>query len=170
MGRVREAARRTQREYAAAADDDRPLAGYLVAMGVFGTLTAAVSALGARRGGGDPIGSRDLVLVGVATHKLARIVAKDAVASPLRAPFTRYVGPAGPGEVAEEVRGRGVQHALGELLTCPFCLSPWVATSLLAGLTVAPRTTRHALAVFTAVSVADLLQLTHAAVQRRTES
>lgn len=165
--RARDAARRTHRAYAADADDDRPLGGYLVAMGIFGTLTTAVSWAGARRRPDRRVGTRDLVLLGVATHKLARIVAKDAVASPLRAPFTRYVGPAGPGEVTEEVRGHGVRHAVGELVTCPFCLSPWVATALVAGLSTAPRTTRHALEVFTAVSVADLLQLTHGALQSR---
>lgn len=170
MSKLLEAARRTQREYAADAEDDRPLAGYLVAMGVFSTLTAAVTALGARRGPEHPITTRDLVMLGVATHKLARIVTKDAVSSPLRAPFTRYVGPGGPGEVSEEVRGHGVQHAFGELLTCPFCLSPWVATSLLAGLGLAPRTTRHAMTVFTAVSVADLLQLVHAALTSHAET
>lgn len=169
LTRVRESTRRTQARYAAAAEDDRPLAGYLVAMGMFGTVTAAVAALGAVRGRQE-IGTRDLALLGFATHKLARILTKDAVASPLRAPFTRFVGPAGPGEVAEEVRGHGVQHAAGELLTCPFCLSPWVATALLAGLTVAPRATRQVTTVFTAVTVADLLQLTYAAMERHAKS
>lgn len=168
--RLHEAAHRQAQDYSATAADERPLGGYLLAIGAFGTVTLATTAAAARRDAGHPdggLGVQDLVLLGAATHKLSRIITKDAVASPLRAPFTRYVGPAGPGEVTEEVRGRGARHAVGELLTCPFCLSPWVGTALLAGLTVAPRLTRHVTALFTAVTVADLLQLGYSALEQR---
>lgn len=153
--------------YAATAEDERPLGGYAAAMAVF-TAVTALSAASARQGRGAP-SARDLLTVGLATHKLARIISKDAVTSPLRAPFTRYAGPAGPGEVREEVRGHGVRHAVGELLTCPFCLSPWVASGLLAGLNLAPRLTRHVTAVFSAVTVADVLQMAYAALERRAQ-
>ena len=33
----------------------------------------------------------------------------------------------------EEVRGKGAQKAVGELITCPFCIDMWVATGLVAG-------------------------------------
>jgi len=170
LRRLHEAARRQAQDYSASAPDERPLGGYLAAMGVFGTVTLGTTAVAARRDAGRPegLGVRDLVLLGAATHKLSRIITKDAVASPLRAPFTRYVGPAGPGEVTEEVRAHGVRHTVGELLTCPFCLSPWVGTALLAGLTLAPRLTRHVTALFSAVTVADLLQLGYSALERRT--
>lgn len=170
LRRLHASARRQAQDYSATAPDERPLGGYLAAMGVFGTLMLGTTAVAARRDAGRPDGGlsvRDLVLLGAATHKLSRIITKDAVASPLRAPFTRYVGPAGPGEVTEEVRGRGVRHTVGELLTCPFCLSPWAATTLLAGLTVAPRFTRQVTALFSAVTLADLLQLGYSALEQR---
>ena len=48
--------------------------------------------------------------------------------SPLRAPFTRYEGTAGPAEVMEEVRSTGgLRHSIGELITCPFCLDVWIS-------------------------------------------
>ena len=53
--------------------------------------------------------------------------------SPLRAPFTVYQGQEGPAELKEEVRGKGAQKAVGELITCPFCIDMWVATGLMAG-------------------------------------
>ena len=68
--------------------------------------------------------------------------------SPLRAPFTRFEGPQGNAELAEEVRGSGARKAVGELVTCPFCLGPWVATALTAGLTFAPGVARPAMGVF----------------------
>ncbi|PYK08605.1 MAG: hypothetical protein DME65_13725, partial [Verrucomicrobia bacterium] len=52
----------------------------------------------------------DLALLGIATHKLSRIVAKDRITGILRAPFVSYVRSAGAGEVEEEPRGRGIQR------------------------------------------------------------
>ena len=47
----------------------------------------------------------DVVLLRIATHKLSRVVAKDLVTSPFRAPFVRFETSAGAGEVEEEARG-----------------------------------------------------------------
>jgi hypothetical protein len=87
------------------------------------------------------------------------LLAKDAVTSPIRAPFTRYEEPAGEGELNESVTGHGTDHAVGELLTCPFCLAIWIATGLAAGMVFAPRFTRIAATVLTAVAASDVLQL-----------
>ena len=81
----------------------------------------------------------DAALLTVATFRLARRIAKDPVTAPLRAPFTRFEGPSGHAEVAEEVREHGgVKHAVGELLTCPFCLAQWVGTGFVFGYVTAP--------------------------------
>lgn len=157
-----------KKAYAAQADDDRPLAGYLAAIGVFSTVTLAAGRISARTKTA-PLTLTEVLLVGAATHKLARVVAKDAIASPIRAPFTRYTGPGGPGEVTEELRGTGLRHSTGELLTCPFCLSPWIATGLVAGRSVAPGLTRHLTYVFTASAVSDLLQFGRTALEQTTE-
>lgn len=145
-------------------DEHRPLRGYAAAMTAYGGLVAALTAAGALRGRRLPetVGPWDAVLLGVATHRLSRTLTKDAVTSPLRAPFTRYVEPQGNAELHEEVRGDGVRHAVGELLTCPFCLAQWVATGFGAGLVLAPRGTRLAAGVMTAVAISDWLQLAYA--------
>jgi hypothetical protein len=105
----------------------------------------------------------DIALIAVATHKLSRLLAKDAVTSPLRAPFTRYAEPAGAAELNEEVRDQGssVRHGIGELVTCPFCLALWVATGLTSGLVLAPRLTRLAATTLTATAVSDFLQMAY---------
>jgi uncharacterized protein DUF1360 len=158
---LRRLASRIQRDYAG--DQDRPLGGYAMVMGVFPAAVGAVTFLGRFRGARlpDRFGTQDIVLLGVATHKACRLLAKDAATSPLRAPFTRYEEPAGDGEVNESVRGTGVQHAIGELLTCPFCLAVWVASGLIAGLVIAPRGTRLVLTALTAVAGSDVLQLVY---------
>ena len=98
----------------------------------------------------------------VATHKLSRTLAKDRVTSAVRAPFTRFEGDAGPGEVSEVARGRGLRRAVGELLVCPYCLGLWIAAALTAGLLVAPRATRWGASVLVALTGSDLLQIAYA--------
>jgi hypothetical protein len=151
--------------------NERPLGGYLMLMSVYGGGTA-LAAAGARALGRKPltgISPWELAQLTVATQKLARLIAKDPITSPIRAPFTTYEGTSAPAELKEEVRGHGLQHSLGELLTCPMCLGQWVATAFMLGLVVAPKATRMTMATFTAVSGADFLQYLYAQAQQATE-
>jgi hypothetical protein len=137
-------------------------------MGVYSALVAAGAA--AVRASGRELPSRvplgDAVLLTVATFRLARRLAKDPVTSPIRAPFTAFRGPSGHAEVAEEVREHGgVKHAVGELLTCPFCLAQWVGTAFVFGYATAPRATRLAALTMTTVAGSDLLQFLYDAIQ-----
>ncbi|HEX4017687.1 MAG TPA: DUF1360 domain-containing protein, partial [Frankiaceae bacterium] len=59
----------------------------------------------------------DLAVITLAAHKLSRTLSRDAVTSPLRAPFAHFEGAAAPGEVKEEVSATGVRKAVGELIT-----------------------------------------------------
>jgi hypothetical protein len=140
----------------------QPLAGYTAAMGVFGA-AVAVTGLSARLAGRPvpPVSAGDVVLMTAATHELARIISKDAVTSPLRAPLVEFDEAAGASEVNEHVTASGPQHALGELLTCPFCLSVWISAALCGGLVFAPRATRLVAAGLTAVAGANFLQLAY---------
>ena len=149
---------------------DRPLGGYLAIMAGYGTLmTAAATLLARSKRMPDGLRAGDAVLLSVATHKLSRTLAKDAVASPLRAPFTRFKGAAGPGEVNEDVRGQGVQKAAGELVSCPFCLDQWVASAFVVGLAVAPRFTRFVAGTFAVRAGADFLHFAYVAAEHAAE-
>jgi hypothetical protein len=149
---------------------DNPLGGYLAIMAGYGALMTAAAALLARHER-LPAGLRlaDGALLAVATHKLSRTLAKDAVASPLRAPFVKFKGAAGPGEVNEVVRGEGAQKAAGELISCPFCLDQWVASAFVVGLAVAPRFTRFMAATFAVRTGADFLHFAYGAAERAGE-
>ena len=141
--------------------EDKPLGSHLTLVVVYNGLVGAFLAYRARAGKGFPerIGIGDLLLAGIATHKVSRVIAKDRVTAPLRAPFTEFQEEGGPGEVEESPRGSGMRRAIGELLVCPFCLGQWVATGLLAGLAVIPRATRFICSIFTAVTIGDFLQV-----------
>ncbi|NGM13628.1 DUF1360 domain-containing protein [Verrucosispora sioxanthis] len=153
--------------------EHRPLGGYLAAMGTYAAVTGAIA--GVVRVTGRTVPERpstsDVVLLAIATHKLSRLLSKDAVTSPLRAPFTRYDRPIGSGEVMEQVRdsGSSTRHAIGELLSCPFCLAVWVATGLTGGLVLAPRLTRLVATALTAVAASDFLQMGYAVAQQAAE-
>lgn len=156
-----------------AGGQDRPLAGYATALATYTLAGGTLFALAARRSrrtGADRVDTKDLVLLTVATHRIARTLTKDAVTSPLRAPFVRYRGPGSPSEVNEELTPATTQdehaHAVGELLTCPFCLGQWVATVLVGGHVLAPRWTRLVTTTFTAVAGADVLQFLYDALAR----
>lgn len=156
---------RVEHEYAG--KEERPLGSFLVVMAGYGGVVAGLAGYVRARKIPlpDNVSWSDIALLSVATHKIARLIAKDSVTSPLRAPFVRYAGTSGEAELAEEVRGSGPRKAIGELVTCPFCLGHWVATGLVFGLVVAPRPTRLLATVFTCLTAADVLQFGYDAVQ-----
>jgi hypothetical protein len=167
--RAADALHREKRAYTQG--EDRPVGSFLALTSVYGAAVAGLSALvrAKHRELPERLSAADLALVTVATHRLARTIAKDPVTSPLRAPFTQFAGTSGEAELHEEVRGTGVRHAVGELLTCPFCLAQWIGTGFAFGLVLAPRATRLTAGIFTIIAGADALQYAYAALQSTTE-
>jgi hypothetical protein len=149
---------RTLREYAP--DDDVPLAGYTAAMVTYAVVLGGVLFGVARKIRWQPR-AMDVLLLGVATHKLSRIVTKDFVTAPLRAPFTRRRRREGAGEVHDEPRGGQLQSSIGYLMTCPYCVGPWLGTGLSALLAWRPVPTRFVLRMLTAVAISDFLHLAY---------
>lgn len=149
--------------------ENPPLLSYAVLMSVFGALFAG--ALGAARRQGrelpERVGAADLVTIGVASHKLSRLISKDKVTAPIRAPFAEYEGDGGPGEVEESSRGTGARKAIGELLICPYCLGLWVVAAFSVGLLFAPRLTRFLATIFSALTVSDFLQIAYKAAEEK---
>jgi hypothetical protein len=172
IDRLREAGRAEQRAYAGDKGQDAPpLGGYVRVMAVYGSVVGGLALYVRKKR--IPLPARidpyDVVLVALGTHKLSRLLTHDSVTSPLRAPFTRFKGVSGPAELQEEVRGTGVRHAIGELVTCPFCLSQWIGTGYVFGLVVAPRVTRLVASLFSSLAISDLMQFARAGVQQAVE-
>lgn len=149
--------------------EDIPLFSYGVLAGVF-NLVFAVFLLVARITGRpipERVGAKDIALLGIATHKLSLVGSQDAITSPLRAPFTELREKESPKKVDEEPRGGGLRRSLGELLTCKFCLSVWLASFFTYGLVLVPRITRLVAAVFAIVTVSDHLHQAYKALMNR---
>lgn len=87
-------------------EPEQPLGASTGFMAAYG-LGVAASAVLVRRSGRrlpERFALADLALVTVATHKLSRLVAKESVTRPLRAPFTTFVDAAGEAELRKEVK------------------------------------------------------------------
>ena len=149
--------------------DEQLLAEYATLLGFYVASVAVLTGMAIEK---DRLPRRfsllDLALLGIATHKLSRIVAKDRITGILRAPFVNYICGAGAGEVEEEPRGRGIQRGIGHLVSCPYCMAPWCATTLAFGLIFAPRVTRFFAGILASVATSDFLHRAYVAAKEKT--
>jgi hypothetical protein len=136
---------------------ERPLGSYTALIAsfsaIFGGAIAVAGATG-RLPRRPPL--LDIALAGVAGHKVSRLIAKDKVASPLRAPFIETVTDE-DGDLVDEPTGAGMRRAVGQLLTCPKCVGQWACATFLIGTIYSPRPTRAVASVFAADAISDFL-------------
>jgi Protein of unknown function (DUF1360) len=145
------------------------LYSYATLVGVFNLIFAVflLVAKGTGRSIPERVDVKDIALLGVASHKLSLTGAKDAVTSPLRAPFTEFEEKESPKSVQEQPRGEGLRRSIGELVTCQFCLGMWAAAFFVYGLVLAPRVTRLFATILTVLTVSDHLHQTYKALTKR---
>jgi hypothetical protein len=154
--------------FAGYSDSDQPLGAYsLLATGFTTALLTGIATAQHRGRLPDQVATKDIVVLGLATHKLARLLTKDAVTSFLRAPFVRLEDKSGSASVEERPRGSGLQRSIGELISCPECTGQWVASGLFVGLVHAPRVTRLVAAMYASLTIGDTLQFVYAGLKRR---
>jgi hypothetical protein len=154
--------------FAGHAEQHRPLAAYgALALAFNGMVAAGVEAARRRRGLSDRWSAPDLLLLGAATAKLSRLIAKDRVLAVARAPFTEFEDDTQRGEVEESARGTGMRRAMGELLICEYCLGQWVAAGFVLGAALAPRPTRAVAAIFTVYGISDALNIARSAADQK---
>ncbi|MFU8802749.1 MAG: DUF1360 domain-containing protein [Bradymonadaceae bacterium] len=140
-----------------------PMKGYGILLGLFGVSFMTLMGWARRRKMFvEEIDVADLIVLGVGSHKLARIITKDRITTVLRQPFTVYEGTEGalPAEVTEHVRRDGGEFraAVGELLTCPYCASTWSTTALF-GTYLSDRKLGRTIGMFfSLIAVADIAQ------------
>lgn len=150
------------------ADAEQPLGAYAALSSLF-TAGFAAALIGARRRGRLPeqIETKDILVLGVATHKIARLLTKDSVTSFLRAPFVHLEEKSGTNSIRETARGHGLQRSIGELISCPECTGHWVASGLVVGLIHAPRVTRLIAALYASLAIGDMLQFVYVGLKSR---
>ncbi|MFD5052068.1 DUF1360 domain-containing protein [Streptomyces tendae] len=149
-----------EQRYADGEETQTPLGGYAALATTFAATAGAFAVTAWRRGVRlpDTVPAWDVALLGTATFKASRLLTKDKVTSFLRAPFTRREREGNANEVMDAGRGTGLRRAVGDLISCPFCTSAWVAGGLVGTYAVAPRAARLVCAGLSAVVVSDWLQ------------
>lgn len=147
--------------------EELPTRDYAALVAIFNGVLATT--LLARKCSQEPLPERidpkDLALFALATQKLSRVITKDKVTAALRAPFTELEGKGGAGELEERGRGRGLRRAIGDLITCPFCLGTWIASGFIYGFIFSPRVTRTLASIFAVSGIADFLQQAYVKAQ-----
>jgi hypothetical protein len=125
-------------------------------MGTFLAGMGAVSGLAAARNRPHfEMAPIDLALLGLATFKASRTVARDKVTSFVREPFVE--GEAYDGEDEKPTHDTEMRQAIGELVTCTRCIGTWIGAGLASIQILAPRTGRLLTSVLAAGAVNDFL-------------
>jgi hypothetical protein len=100
----------------------------------------------------EPIRPAELVPLGAATFAISKVVAREKIGSWVREPFVEDAVHGG------RPRGRRLQRALGELVTCSRCVGAWSALGVVGLRLWAPRAGRVAATVLAASAVNDFMQ------------
>jgi hypothetical protein len=133
-----------------------PYRAYATIAGAFMAGLGAVSGVAAaRKRPVHEMAAIDLALLGLATFKASRTVARDKVTSFVREPFVE--GEAYDGENEKPTHETEMKQAIGELVTCTRCVGTWVGAGLASTQILAPRTGRLLTAVLAAGAVNDFL-------------
>jgi hypothetical protein len=98
----------------------------------------------------------ELLMLGLSSFRIGRMIAFEGVAEPLREPFTDTLPDASGAGQTVVASGYGVRRVFGELLSCPICIGTWAAAGLVYGLQVLPRPTRVLLAVMSSTGIGEL--------------
>lgn len=158
----------TATAFAGYADSEQPLGAYALLTTAF-TAGMVVALSSAHRRGRLPeqIETKDIIVLGLATHKIARLLTKDSVTSFMRAPFVRLEEKRGTNSINEKARGQGIRRSIGELVSCPECTGHWVASGLVVGLVHAPRITRVIGSLYASLTIGDMLQFVYVGLKSR---
>jgi len=132
---------------------------YRAYAGIAGTFLAGVIGVSglaaARKRPLQEFGAIDLTMLGLATFKASRIVARDRITSFVREPLVE--GKAYDGADEQPVQDGGMQQALGELVTCTRCIGTWAGAALASTQILTPRTGRLLTSVLAGGALNDFL-------------
>jgi len=125
---------------------------YLALNAVFGALLAGVVVAARDKSrASEPLSSRDLAVSGAASFALAKVIARERIGTWVREPFVEE-------EADQKPRGRGLRHAVGELVTCTRCVGAWSALALVGLRLTSPATGRVVNDVLAVSAMNDWLQ------------
>jgi hypothetical protein len=126
---------------------------YAAINAVYAGLLAAVVFVTRERARRDPIRAAELIPMGAATFAVSKAIAREKIGTWAREPFVEDASHGG------EPRGRRIQRALGELVTCSRCVGAWSALGVVGLRAASPDAGRVVTAVLATSAVNDWAQL-----------
>jgi Protein of unknown function (DUF1360) len=129
---------------------------YAAINAVYALLLAAVVYASRERVKHDPIRNSELPQLGAATFAVSKVVAREKIGTWVREPFVEDASQGG------KPRGRRIQRALGELVTCSRCMGAWSALGVVGLRMVSPEAGRLVTAVLATSAANDWLQASFA--------
>ena len=125
---------------------------YAAINAVYAALLAAIVYASRGRASKDPIRNSELIPLGAATFTVSKVVAREKIGTWVREPFVEDASHGG------KPRGRRIQRALGELVTCSRCVGAWSALGVVGLRVAAPETGRLVAAILATSAVNDWAQ------------
>ena len=125
---------------------------YAAINAVYGVLLTGLVLTTRERAREDPISGRELLPIAAATFALSKVIAREKIGSWVREPFVE--DPKG----AKTPRGRRLQRAVGELVTCTRCVGAWSALGVVGLRLASPESGRVVTNVLAVSAANDWLQ------------
>ena len=125
---------------------------YAAINAVYGVLLTTLVLTTRERAREQPIAGRELVPIAAATFALSKVIAREKIGAWMREPFVE--DPKG----ARNPRGRRLQRAIGELVTCTRCVGAWSALGVVGLRLASPESGRIVTNVLAASAANDWLQ------------
>jgi hypothetical protein len=129
---------------------------YAAINAVYAVLLAGVVYASRERVRKDPIHNSELIQLGAASFAVSKVIAREKIGTWVREPFVDDASHGG------KPRGRRLQRALGELVTCSRCLGAWSALGVVGLRMASPEAGRLVSAVLATSAANDWLQASFA--------
>jgi Protein of unknown function (DUF1360) len=100
----------------------------------------------------DPIRAGELLPMGAATFAVSKVIAREKIGAWVREPFVEDASHGG------KPRGRRIQRALGELVTCSRCVGAWSALGVVGLRAASPDAGRLVTAILATSALNDWAQ------------
>jgi hypothetical protein len=125
---------------------------YAVINAVYAALLAGVVLATRERVKRDPIRASELLPMGAATFAVSKVIAREKIGTWVREPFVEDASHGG------QPRGRRIQRALGELVTCSRCVGAWSALGVVGLRAASPGAGRLVTSILATSAVNDWAQ------------
>ncbi|MED1202539.1 DUF1360 domain-containing protein [Heyndrickxia acidicola] len=102
-----------------------------------------------------------LFLLSIASFRLTRLIVYDQITSFIRRPFHEEIeetGPDGTVETYIQIKGKGLRHWIGELLSCYWCTGIWCAALLYLLWCLAPRIAEPAVLILAIAGIGSVIE------------